>query len=157
MIRNYRHHGRYQISSLLLLMVDTACSPIVEVVINTRISRAITLGKRRASIAFASSSKAGSACGFAPGGEGVEEAGDDSESDSDGEDNDDEHGESESESSLKRGLRSPGSETPNEKPYRCTHQDCLKSYTKPSRLAEHLRSHTGEVSFSEIGRLFLQH
>ncbi|KAH7907332.1 hypothetical protein BJ138DRAFT_1129242 [Hygrophoropsis aurantiaca] len=28
--------------------------------------------------------------------------------------------------------------------YRCTFPDCLKSYTKPSRLAEHARAHTGE-------------
>lgn len=32
------------------------------------------------------------------------------------------------------------------KKYRCTHAGCTKAYTKPSRLEEHERSHTGEVS-----------
>jgi len=31
------------------------------------------------------------------------------------------------------------------KKYLCSHKDCGKSYTKPSRLAEHERSHTGQV------------
>lgn len=36
------------------------------------------------------------------------------------------------------------------KRYQCTHPDCPKAYTKPSRLKEHERSHTGQV------RAFLQ-
>lgn len=31
------------------------------------------------------------------------------------------------------------------KRYKCTFSSCDKAYTKPSRLAEHERSHTGEV------------
>ena len=31
------------------------------------------------------------------------------------------------------------------KKYFCSYKDCTKSYTKPSRLVEHERSHTGEV------------
>jgi general transcription factor IIIA len=31
------------------------------------------------------------------------------------------------------------------KRYKCSHNDCDKSYSKPSRLAEHERSHTGLV------------
>ena len=31
------------------------------------------------------------------------------------------------------------------KRYKCTHAGCTKAYTKPSRLEEHERSHTGEV------------
>lgn len=30
--------------------------------------------------------------------------------------------------------------------YKCTHKGCTKAYTKPSRLEEHERSHTGEVN-----------
>jgi hypothetical protein len=33
------------------------------------------------------------------------------------------------------------------KRYRCTYQGCSKAYTKPSRLEEHERSHTGEVCY----------
>ena len=32
-----------------------------------------------------------------------------------------------------------------ERRYKCSHEGCLKAYTKPSRLAEHERSHTGDV------------
>jgi hypothetical protein len=32
------------------------------------------------------------------------------------------------------------------KRYHCTHEGCDKAYSKPTRLAEHERSHTGEVS-----------
>ena len=35
-----------------------------------------------------------------------------------------------------------------EKRYACTYHGCQKSYSKPSRLAEHERSHTGDVSNS---------
>ena len=30
--------------------------------------------------------------------------------------------------------------------YKCTYEGCTKAYTKPSRLEEHERSHTGDVS-----------
>jgi len=33
------------------------------------------------------------------------------------------------------------------KRYRCTFDGCGKGYSKPSRLEEHERSHTGQVSF----------
>jgi general transcription factor IIIA len=33
----------------------------------------------------------------------------------------------------------------DKRPYLCTHPGCSKAYSKPSRLAEHERSHTGEV------------
>lgn len=136
-------------------MGDTACSVgsrVVEVVINSHVSRAITLGKRRASVAFASSSKSVSTCDFAASREAGEERDDESDFESDEEDSDedDEDGEIGLDENLERSLCPAGSETPRGKPYRCTHQDCLKSYTKPSRLAEHLRSHTGEVSASAI-------
>lgn len=35
---------------------------------------------------------------------------------------------------------------PRARKYFCVHENCDKSYTKPSRLAEHERSHTGVVS-----------
>lgn len=31
--------------------------------------------------------------------------------------------------------------------YQCSYKGCEKAYTKPSRLEEHERSHTGQVSF----------
>ncbi|CCA73359.1 related to PZF1-TFIIIA (transcription initiation factor) [Serendipita indica DSM 11827] len=37
--------------------------------------------------------------------------------------------------------------TSKKKPYKCTFKDCNKSYSKPSRLQEHQRSHTGERPF----------
>jgi hypothetical protein len=37
--------------------------------------------------------------------------------------------------------------------YQCTFHGCEKSYPKPSRLEEHERSHTGDVSRSHIPRL----
>ena len=41
-----------------------------------------------------------------------------------------------------------GSLVPNTKKcYRCSYKSCEKAYTKPSRLEEHERSHTGHVSF----------
>lgn len=41
------------------------------------------------------------------------------------------------------------------KRYQCTHEGCDKAYSKPSRLAEHERSHTGEVSGVFMNRWFL--
>jgi hypothetical protein len=38
------------------------------------------------------------------------------------------------------------SATPGERRYKCQYDGCDKAYTKPSRLAEHELSHTGEVS-----------
>ncbi|KIK90842.1 hypothetical protein PAXRUDRAFT_662159 [Paxillus rubicundulus Ve08.2h10] len=42
--------------------------------------------------------------------------------------------------------------------YPCTHPGCTKSYPKPSRLAEHCRSHTGERPFTcgECGKSYLR-
>lgn len=40
------------------------------------------------------------------------------------------------------GKLQPGSK----KRYQCTYNGCNKAYSKPSRLVEHERSHTGEVS-----------
>jgi len=37
------------------------------------------------------------------------------------------------------------SATPGERRYKCQYEGCDKAYTKPSRLAEHELSHTGEV------------
>ena len=39
-------------------------------------------------------------------------------------------------------------ETGTARRFRCGFEGCEKSYKKPSRLEEHERSHTGEVSFS---------
>ena len=39
--------------------------------------------------------------------------------------------------------------------YKCTFDDCEKSYAKPSRLEEHERSHTGDVCCSYIFALLL--
>ncbi|KAF5388876.1 hypothetical protein D9757_005591 [Collybiopsis confluens] len=36
------------------------------------------------------------------------------------------------------------------KRYQCTSAGCEKAYTKPSRLAEHMRSHTGEMYSATI-------
>ncbi|GJJ06620.1 hypothetical protein Clacol_000813 [Clathrus columnatus] len=38
--------------------------------------------------------------------------------------------------------------TPGERSYRCRFASCGKAYTKPCRLAEHMRSHTGERPFA---------
>lgn len=51
---------------------------------------------------------------------------------------------------FKRSPRPPtlvnGSLVPDtKKRYRCTYDECQRSYSKPSRLAEHERSHTGYV------------
>ncbi|KAF8487680.1 hypothetical protein JB92DRAFT_2758971 [Gautieria morchelliformis] len=124
-------------------------SLVVEVVITSQLSRAIALGKRKASVAFASSSKAASLCGYATSSEATEDGDDDLDSDfAEGEDADGDDevlDDSGSVESIENGFRPPGSETPTKRLYRCTHQGCMKSYRKPSRLAEHERSHTGEV------------
>jgi hypothetical protein len=38
---------------------------------------------------------------------------------------------------------------PTKRRYKCTHDGCDKAYTKPSRLEEHERTHTGEVCVEE--------
>lgn len=43
-----------------------------------------------------------------------------------------------------QGARNPKSRTV--KRYKCSYAACMKAYSKPSRLAEHERSHTGDVS-----------
>ena len=40
----------------------------------------------------------------------------------------------------------PTSKPPYQKRFKCAHEGCTKAYSKPSRLAEHERSHTGDVS-----------
>jgi general transcription factor IIIA len=45
------------------------------------------------------------------------------------------------------------SATPGERRYQCPHEGCDKAYTKPSRLAEHELSHTGEVSYTSPQRM----
>jgi hypothetical protein len=40
------------------------------------------------------------------------------------------------------------------RPYPCTFEGCKKAYRKPSRLEEHERSHTGEVSSMGFARVF---
>lgn len=42
--------------------------------------------------------------------------------------------------------RTPATSIVKPRKYACTYDGCTKSYTKPSRLDEHVRSHTGEVS-----------
>lgn len=37
------------------------------------------------------------------------------------------------------------SSSSRERRFKCLHEGCLRAYTKPSRLAEHERSHTGNV------------
>ena len=43
-------------------------------------------------------------------------------------------------------VKSKISSTTKARKYRCNYTDCNKSYTKPARLREHERSHTGEAS-----------
>jgi hypothetical protein len=48
---------------------------------------------------------------------------------------------------------SPGLSGGRLKRYPCPHPGCIKCYTRPIRLEEHLRSHTGEVSSVSPSRL----
>lgn len=48
---------------------------------------------------------------------------------------------------LSSAERAP-SRKPRERRYRCSHEGCTKAYTKPCRLAEHERSHTGDRPFT---------
>lgn len=123
------------------MSTGSVSSRIVEVVINAQFSRAIALGKRKASVAFASTSR--SPCSSVSSAEATQ----DGDDDSDFEGSEDEVGENDTgDSEIEEGaLQPPGSQSPNRRLYHCTQQNCTKSYTKPSRLAEHQRSHTGEV------------
>lgn len=47
-------------------------------------------------------------------------------------------------------LVSTTKKTGRPKRYICSHEGCSKAYTKPSRLAEHERSHTGQVSLHTL-------
>jgi general transcription factor IIIA len=52
-------------------------------------------------------------------------------------------------------LNGEGSESvvlKRKRPYACTYSGCNKAYSKPSRLKEHERSHTGEVSSLSLNR-----
>lgn len=55
-------------------------------------------------------------------------------------------------SPVKRATKSRSrSTTPaGEKRYKCQYEGCEKAYTKPSRLAEHELSHTGEVRLGPL-------
>lgn len=44
------------------------------------------------------------------------------------------------------------SEAVSKKRYTCAFQGCTKAFAKPSRLAEHERSHTGDVRLSALRR-----
>lgn len=79
-------------------------------------------------------------------------------SESDGTESDDVHTNSMDFDETKAGHKTKASATPmlvngqlvdphkvKNKKYMCTHDGCMKAYTKPARLEEHLRSHTGEV------------
>lgn len=46
---------------------------------------------------------------------------------------------------TKKRAMSTGTGTVTKKPYICDFEGCDKSFSKPARLAEHARSHTGEV------------
>lgn len=112
-------------------------SCVAEVVINSSISSAIVLGKRKA---FASPAPSSSSTAST---EAAEEAEDDSDY-NDGEEDEDHSDTGEVETEAGR-VDPHGSQIPGERPHRCTYQNCMKSYMKPSRLIEHQRSHTGEV------------
>lgn len=47
-------------------------------------------------------------------------------------------------------------QTNTKKRYQCTHEGCDKAYSKPSRLVEHGRSHTGEVCHCKVQNYFSQ-
>ncbi|KAF8517174.1 hypothetical protein BU17DRAFT_50145 [Hysterangium stoloniferum] len=131
-------------------------SHIVQVVITPSLSRAVALGKRKASEAFASGSHRRvytSSSGSSSEGEDDEES---NYGESDGveqdvhdyEEEEGKEGKGKKEETVKAKSKGPpGSVTPKERPYRCTYENCSNAYTKPSRLAEHRRSHTGERPF----------
>ncbi|KAF9243099.1 hypothetical protein BU15DRAFT_86518 [Melanogaster broomeanus] len=54
--------------------------------------------------------------------------------------------------------RTPSIKVGKKARYPCTYPECEKSYSKPSRLAEHYRSHTGERPFTcrECGKSYLR-
>jgi general transcription factor IIIA len=118
------------------LATSSIGSRIVEVVIHSNISKAISLGKRKGSASPAPS------CSSTASSQATEEADD---SDYDDSEEDEAHVDVWGSETELRGVHPSGSHTPSERPYRCTYQNCMKSYMKPSRLAEHQRSHTGEV------------
>ena len=98
---------------------------------------------------------------------------DDEESEQDSDSShDDDHEEDEMEDEMeddipKRTKTQPGGTAPakgkskrqassagqQDKKYKCVYPGCDKSYTKPSRLAEHERAHSGEVSSELWGRI----
>ncbi|KZT38466.1 hypothetical protein SISSUDRAFT_986194 [Sistotremastrum suecicum HHB10207 ss-3] len=49
---------------------------------------------------------------------------------------------------LVNGIAVPATGPTSKKPYQCTHAGCTKRYSKPSRLEEHERTHSGERPFS---------
>jgi hypothetical protein len=57
-------------------------------------------------------------------------------------------------------LKPKISSTAQARKYKCNYTECNKSYTKPARLREHERSHTGEASTkarSRVDSLVLNH
>ena len=68
---------------------------------------------------------------------------------SDSQNSDSEYEEEEDKKKVSKPIIINGQLVPNTKKlYQCTYQGCKKAYTKPSRLQEHERSHTGDVIIS---------